>query len=206
MSYGYADHGRVEVSVVGGYSDARGDAAKNSISLLRALHEDPRLLELKHFCVGRFNTKPVEAKNQTVLQTETTAILKGIAVDLKTQQIYPATFEWGNYDDFKLQLKDRFRLRQGQDPIDTEEANKTADSTFKPKSLRNKANHEYLLQVQNSDVNKNQTKAKRKAVLTNTATGFEGLPFKVKLKPTIINDKVGRKPKRKVKKKSEQKQ
>ena len=29
LSRGYADGGRVEVSVFGGYQDARGDAAKN---------------------------------------------------------------------------------------------------------------------------------------------------------------------------------
>ena len=35
LSSGYADHGRVEVSVVGGYTDVRGDAARNSLSLLK---------------------------------------------------------------------------------------------------------------------------------------------------------------------------
>ena len=137
------------------------------------------------------------------------AIIKGIAIDLKTQQIFPAMFEWGNYDDFKLQIKDKFRLKSGQDPMDSEEVNKTADSTFKPKSLRNKANHDYLVQSVNSKnlANENQEdedepKAKTfrhngKILLANT-TGFEGLPFKVRLKPTVINDKSLQKP-RKVK-------
>ena len=74
----------------------------------RALHEDPRRLELKHFCVGRFNTVPVDPNDiNNLLRTDTTAILKGIAVDLRTQQIFPAAFEWGNYQDFHLQIKDR---------------------------------------------------------------------------------------------------
>ena len=42
LSDGDADCGAVEVSVFGGYEDERGDAAKNSMSLLRALHDDPR--------------------------------------------------------------------------------------------------------------------------------------------------------------------
>ena len=43
LSDGDADFGSVEVSVFGGYEDERGDAAKNSMSLLRALYDDPRL-------------------------------------------------------------------------------------------------------------------------------------------------------------------
>ena len=39
----------------------------------------------------------------------------------------------------QTQLLDKVRMRLGQVPMDTEETNKTADSTFKPKSLRNRA-------------------------------------------------------------------
>ena len=74
LSSGYADFGRVEVTVVGGYSDSRGDAAKNSLSLLRALQEEKRLLELKHFCVGKFNTTD---EGDNLLPTETTCHHKG---------------------------------------------------------------------------------------------------------------------------------
>lgn len=212
LSHGYADHGRVEVSVVGGYTDARGDAAKNSLSLLHALQDDKRLLELKHFCVGKFNTTDAE-KGDNLLSTDTTAIIKGIAVDLKTQQLFPATFEWGNYDDFKLQLKDRMRMKVGQDPMDSEEANKTADSTFKPKSLRNKANHDYLVdkvkkemvpedrEEEDEEVKPRTFRRNGKILLANNTSGFEGLPFKVKLRPTVINDKSAVR-KRKVKKRN----
>lgn len=196
LSSGYADHGRVEVSVVGGYTDARGDAARNSLSLLKALHEDPRLLELRHFCVGRFNTVGVDPRDSdNLLRTETTAILKGIAVDLRTQQIFPANFEWGNYADFKMQIADRFRTISGKDPIDTEERNKTADSTFKPKSLRNRAYHDKLLKEQSEDggeedseesSKENLRKSRRKAINSNLNPAEV---FKVKLKPTVINDK-----------------
>lgn len=57
LSDGDADDGVVEVTVVGGYEDERGDAAKNSLSLLHALHDDPRTVELRHFCVGPYNTQ-----------------------------------------------------------------------------------------------------------------------------------------------------
>jgi hypothetical protein len=56
LSDGNADDGYVEVSVFGGYEDDRGDAAKNSMSLLRALQDDPRTMELRYFCVGPYNT------------------------------------------------------------------------------------------------------------------------------------------------------
>ncbi len=69
--------------MVGGYEDARGDAAKNSMSLLKALHQEERLLELRHFCVGAYNTKYEEEVNQefqgdgVVKLGPKTAILRG---------------------------------------------------------------------------------------------------------------------------------
>lgn len=148
LSNGDADDGWVEVSVVGGYKDSRGDACKNSVHLLNALQNDVRVMELKHFCVGRFNTTTLPRGCRSSLSTETTAIIRGVAVDLLPSSpvgIFPAVFEWGNYDDFKVQIKDKFRLKTGRDPLDAEDLNKTAASTFKPKCLRNKANHDYLL-------------------------------------------------------------
>ena len=47
----------IEVSVVGGYTDVRGDAAKNSLSLLNSLHQHWAYLNLVHFCVGKYNTQ-----------------------------------------------------------------------------------------------------------------------------------------------------
>ena len=47
----------IQVSVVGGYTDVRGDAAKNSLSLLDALHQHWAYLNLVHFCVGKYNTQ-----------------------------------------------------------------------------------------------------------------------------------------------------
>ena len=38
-----------------------------------------------------------------------TAILKGIVVDLQTQILFPAIFAWGQYEDFKSQIKDKYQ-------------------------------------------------------------------------------------------------
>ena len=104
-----ADHGQVEVTIVGGYQDERGDAAKNSISLLHALHQDSRLVELRHFCVGPYNTKKARSDDVKMGPHLTfgakTAILKGLALDLKTQIVFPALFDWCNFSDFDTQIK-----------------------------------------------------------------------------------------------------
>lgn len=106
-----ADNGLVEVSVVGGYEDARGDAAKNSMSLLRALHEVPFAVELVHFCVGVYNTKVAQEDDPKLGPHlrfgPKTAILKGLALDLKTQQVFPAIFDWCQFTDFATQIKAR---------------------------------------------------------------------------------------------------
>ena len=178
-------------------------------------------MELKHFCVGSYNTKEVNKQNN-ILATETTAILKGIAVDIKLQRIFPASFEWGNLDDFKLQIADKRRLRDGKEPVESEEANKTADSTFKPKSLRNRANYDYLLKESKTDdrsegdttqsveiielkevlpgiVTKGRKKMNNKDDIYNTL--IPGQAFKVKLKHTPINERNDKTYKRRLKKK-----
>lgn len=100
------DDGLVEVTVVGGYEDARGDAAKNSISLLRALQDDDHILELRHFCVGPYNTKVADDNDDSKYKFgPKTAILKGIAIDLQSQLLFPAIFDWCNYADFQTQIQ-----------------------------------------------------------------------------------------------------
>merc|ERR1719244_786362 len=111
---------------------------KNSMALLNALHESNKLVEVVHFCVGPYNTcKDKEGKN--------TAILIGIAMDLRSQIIFPASFPWNNFEDFSTQLQDRFLRRTGQGSIlDDEDKYKTKDSTFKPKALRNPKTYKNL--------------------------------------------------------------
>jgi len=132
------EEGHIQVSVFGGYTDERGEAIKNSMSLLQALHASDRLVEIVHFCVGPFNTcKDKDGKN--------TAILIGIALDLRSQIIFPASFPWNNFADFSTQLQDRFLRRTGQGSIlDDEDKFKTKDSTFKPKALRNPKTYKNL--------------------------------------------------------------
>merc|ERR1719348_1422987 len=116
------------------------------MALLTALHESSRMVEVVHFCVGPYNTcKDKEGKN--------TAILIGIAMDLRSQIIFPASFPWNNFQDFSTQLQDRF-LRTGQGALlDDDDKHKTKDSTFKPKALRNPKTYKNL--QQNKDVNEN---------------------------------------------------
>eukprot|EP00092_Neocalanus_flemingeri_P010107 GFUD01010891.1.p1 GENE.GFUD01010891.1~~GFUD01010891.1.p1 ORF type:complete len:361 (+),score=104.28 GFUD01010891.1:33-1115(+) len=132
------EEGHIQVSVFGGYTDERGDAAKNSMSLLSALHDSDRLVEIVHFCVGPFNTcKDKEGKN--------TAILIGIAMDLRSQIIFPASFPWNNFEDFSQQLQDRVMRRTGQGKLlDDDDKHKTKLSTFKPKALRNPKTYKNL--------------------------------------------------------------
>lgn len=131
LSQADLERGHITVSVFGGYMDERGDAARNSLALLQALHDQERELELVHFCVGPYNTtKDKEGKN--------TAILIGIAISLHTGKIMPASYPWNNFEDFSAQLQDRFLRRSGQgSSLPDEDKHKTKLSTFKPKALRN---------------------------------------------------------------------
>jgi len=143
LSKGDLDNGHIQVSVFGGYTDQRGDAAKNSMSLLAALQESERTLELVHFCVGPFNTCKDKDGNNT-------AILIGIAIDLRSQIIFPASFPWNNFEDFSAQLQDRVRRRTGQGAtLDDEDKHKTKLSTFKPKALRNPKTYKSFLEKSN---------------------------------------------------------
>ena len=46
LSKAELDKGHIQVSVFGGYTDDRGDAARNSMSLLSALHQTDNILEV----------------------------------------------------------------------------------------------------------------------------------------------------------------
>jgi len=157
--------GHIQVSVFGGYTDERGDAAKNSMSLLQALHDSDMLVEIVHFCVGTFNTCMGEdGKN--------TAILIGIAMDLRSQIIFPASFPWNNFEDFSTQLQDRFLRRTGQGSIlDDEDKHKTKDSTFKPKALRNPKTYKNLQNPSDEKGKENTAKTK-----TDRESGITKIP------------------------------
>ena len=58
------------------------------------------MFQMVHFCVGPYNTcQDKDGKNM--------AILIGIAIDLQSQIIFPASFPWNDFQDFSKQLQDR---------------------------------------------------------------------------------------------------
>ena len=145
-----------------------------------------------------------------------TAILKGIALDLKTQIIFPAVFNWGQMSDFQTQIQvrflsiffwsqnvkvdtskysfqDRARIKAGLPPLDTEDYHKTEDSTFKPKSLRNRAK-------EHMDKMKKEEKARLEQEARRKKREQELDPFGMaRLKPTGINESGARNRKKKSK-------
>ena len=54
LSKGDLDDGHIQVSVFGGYTDERGEAAKNSMALLSALQESTRLVEVCYSALFNF--------------------------------------------------------------------------------------------------------------------------------------------------------
>ena len=88
---------------------------------------------------------------QNLCEGHNEAILKGIAIDLHKPDIFPAVYNWGQYEDFKSQLQDKVkrtlmciepRYRDIESIISGSEQNEseslTDGSTFKPKSLKNR--------------------------------------------------------------------
>ena len=193
LSCGNCDN--IELTVVGGYNDVRGDAAKNSLSLLRSLHDHWCYFYLKHFCVGPYNTMEDEETGCN------TAILKGIAIDLKLQEMFPAIYDWGQYDDFKTEIRGKLdKLWSGDKdkdnssattPSEQSPAKITADSTFKPKALRNQANAsklEKIISDQPCDKERIALKSGSQRQQPTNYLNDNDAPFaKVKLKPTFLS-------------------
>jgi len=142
--------GQLEVSIFGGAMLLpNDDYAKNAMSLLRALTSSDRALHLTHLCVGPYNT-------QLDQDGKAKSILSGVAVDLGSGRIFPASFEWNNFEDMTNQIKNivlRFLLhfhnhppqhtdvifgrRGGGEKKGVGEEKITKLSTFKPKPFRN---------------------------------------------------------------------
>ena len=83
---------------------------------------------------------------QNLCEGHNEAILKGIAIDLHKPDIFPAVYNWGQYEDFKSQLQDKVKRTMCIDPMaassgsDPNESESLTDgSTFKPKSLKNQS-------------------------------------------------------------------
>lgn len=98
----------------------------------RALCSLERQLHLIHLCVGPYNTWTDE-------HGQAKTILSGVAVDLETRRIFPASFEWNNFEDMTEQIKNMVLRRGGQKIVGEERIAITKLSTFKPKPLRSPA-------------------------------------------------------------------
>lgn len=131
--------------------------------------------------MGSYNTQEAES----YLGGSRTAILKGIALDLQTQMLFPAIFDWANFSDFALQIRDKLRLRMGESPLDTEERHKTADSTFKPKSLRNKNGEKKKRDEIAKAEAEDEANKRRRRKSSYLEPMFD---FNVRLRPTGINE------------------
>ena len=130
----------------------------------RALTSSDRALHLTHLCVGPYNTQlDQHGKAKSILSGQVLdEVLKeifwvsGVAVDLGSGRIFPASFEWNNFEDMTNQIKNivlRFLLhfhnhpsqhtdvifgrRGGGEKKGVGEEKITKLSTFKPKPFRN---------------------------------------------------------------------
>ncbi|XP_047923065.1 protein N-terminal asparagine amidohydrolase isoform X2 [Anser cygnoides] len=79
-----ADYGRLELHLVGGFNDDRQLSQKLTNQLLRAFDLQPDEVHLVTFCVTELNDR--EEKDIHF------PIIYGIAVNVKTAEIFPATF------------------------------------------------------------------------------------------------------------------
>ena len=53
----------------------------------------------------------MESESQQPKELITNSLIEhisGIAIDLRTQKIFPASYPWNNFEDFSSQLQDRF--------------------------------------------------------------------------------------------------
>jgi len=83
VSLGYPE-GRLELHLVGGFMDPRGYSERLVVGLLHAFHKEPLELDLVFACVGDMNT--------TVRSGLAWPIIYGIGINVKTGEIFPATF------------------------------------------------------------------------------------------------------------------
>ncbi|XP_020288311.1 protein N-terminal asparagine amidohydrolase [Pseudomyrmex gracilis] len=85
LSIGYpAVEGRLELQLVGGYSDPRNYSEELFYNILSAFHKQPVEIDLTLCCVGELNT--------TVRGGIHWPVIYGIGLNVKTGEIFPASF------------------------------------------------------------------------------------------------------------------
>lgn len=83
LSIGYPE-GRLELHLIGGFQDPRGFSEELSLSILNAFHKQPIELELVTACICEINSRTTGGIHCPVIY--------GIGVNVKTGEIFPATF------------------------------------------------------------------------------------------------------------------
>ncbi|XP_011882282.1 PREDICTED: protein N-terminal asparagine amidohydrolase isoform X2 [Vollenhovia emeryi] len=83
LTLGYPE-GRLELQLVGGYSDPRNYSEELFYNILSAFHKQPVEIDLTLCCVGELNT--------TVRGGIHWPLIYGIGLNVKTGEIFPATF------------------------------------------------------------------------------------------------------------------
>lgn len=83
LSVGFPDN-RIELHLIGGYKDAQGYSAKLSFTLLEHFHRQPVQIDLITACIGELNS--------TFRGGIHWPIIYGVGVNVKTGEVFPATF------------------------------------------------------------------------------------------------------------------
>ncbi|CAG0884174.1 unnamed protein product [Darwinula stevensoni] len=111
LSLGYPE-GRLELHLVGGFHDSRGISEDIATQLLYAFHKLPMEIDLVLLCVGELNS--------TIRGGIHWPIIYGIAVNVKTGEIFPATFPEKGPD---MPLRNARHFTGGHQILDIYDAN-----------------------------------------------------------------------------------
>ncbi|XP_031640732.1 protein N-terminal asparagine amidohydrolase [Contarinia nasturtii] len=107
LAFGYPE-GRIELQLIGGYRDQPGGYAEDLFyTIMQSFHKLPMEIDLTQACVGELNT---------ILRGETNwPIIYGVGVNIKTGEIFPASFPDKGPD---LQLRQARNFTGGQTVLD----------------------------------------------------------------------------------------
>ncbi|ENN76949.1 hypothetical protein D910_07082 [Dendroctonus ponderosae] len=83
LALGYPE-GRLEVQLVGGYSDPNNYSEDLFINLMTSFHKQPMEIDLTLACIGQLNT--------TIRGGISWPLIYGVGINIKTGEIFPATF------------------------------------------------------------------------------------------------------------------
>lgn len=111
VGMGFAE-GRLELQLVGGFSDSRHYSEDLFYNIMHAFHRQPVEIDLTLACVGELNT--------TIRSGIHWPIVYGVGVITKTGELFPATFPDKGPD---LALRIARHLRGGQQVLDIYDSN-----------------------------------------------------------------------------------